>query len=136
MTEDFRFWLNIATLVMGLGTCFLVWRTNLNIKRIERLRLENKAFWTYENEEGVCDEEFETLANARDDAQEDFDERCMDGGDRYNNAEEDITLIHRYYDDDGEPHDLDRIETTLYYEYERSDLEEHGTWNRAGTGVR
>jgi len=95
---------------------------------------EQKAFWTYENGEGVCDIEFETRAKATEDAQQDFDERCIEN-DQYSSNEEDILLIRCWLDDQGNRHDLYTIQTTLNYEYEQSDYEQHNTLHSGAGGV-
>lgn len=93
-------------------------------------------FWTFEYEGERMDLECATRAELEawldDWFAAKFDDEDMRNGET---REDEGEIIQYSLDDDGNVKDLLREKHGLFYERERSDFEEHSTWNKIGTGV-
>ncbi len=96
---------------------------------------DQAEFWTYIRDGETYDADFDTKDKASEHAQIKYNEERSDSDDFKDSTDEDIELIRYRYDDDGERVILETVADSIAYEYERSDLEEHGTWHSGGGGV-
>lgn len=84
-------------------------------------------YWTYENEDSeVFDADFDTQQEAQADAETRYSDRCDENGER-GYCEEKITLIRYFYDDEDERSIVQRIKSSVAYEYYHGDYAEHNT---------
>jgi len=88
-----------------------------------------KSYWTFERDGRLYDHEFTTMDQAQEEADEGFEQECIDEGGWKNGetASAEIFLIEFTYDDDGEQVELQRVKSTVDFEYYHGDLIEHGT---------
>jgi len=91
---------------------------------------ETAIFWTYERDGEIFDCEFDSQSEAQAFAENIFIEECEDEGGWSNGSgsEDDIVLIEFTYTDDGDRAEIQRIESTVEFEYYHGDFAEHGTW--------
>lgn len=94
-----------------------------------------RLFWTFEDMWGeVYDMDYDHMIDAEKAAQEWFMRYC-DDMEYMNYNSEWLTILEYFYDDrTGKRFVTQVIETCVEWEDEISDIEEHGTWNKHGTG--
>ena len=93
-------------------------------------------YWTFIDEDGdEYDAEFLSNDQARQSAEDDFVERCVDNC-TCQSTKQDIELVKYVYDDNGEPVQVEKHKAVINFMFEAtSDLQEHGTWHHGGGGV-
>ena len=91
------------------------------------MHVEQKTYyWTYEDwNYEVSDLECTTREKAQEWADDEWAERCEDGG--IGDASADIKLIRFYFDDKGEKIIVETIKSSVEYEHQRSNFDEHNT---------
>lgn len=85
--------------------------------------------WTFERYGNIYDAEYKSKSEAQKAADELYAEECEEQSEVGEIWEDDIFLICFSYGEDGEMIIDQREESVVYYENEKSEMAEHGTWH-------